>query len=348
VSEYFKTTQQSKAGDGKLIMKTIIMLLLFFVPLGVIIFAPIENVFLLFVLYILNGLGMVGIGMGVMHDAIHGSFTKNTKVNKLMTYVSVVIGANDEVWRLQHNVLHHSFTNIEGHDDDIHASFLLRFSPHARKYKIHKYQHYYAWILYGLTSLMWVTVNDVEKFARYYKMGLVPDRKTYINGMIKIIALKFVYYSYTLILPMIFTPFSPLTIVLAFLAMHFVTGFIIAVVFQAAHVTPSADFPMPDESGKMESVRLEHQLRTTCNFAPKSKWLFWLVGGLTNQIEHHLFPTISHVHYRELAPIVKKTAEEYGLPYHNSGSFFAAIAAHFRMLRDLGRMELQPIPVRNN
>lgn len=289
---------------------------------------------------------MVGIGMGVMHDAIHGSFTKNTKVNKLMTYVSVVIGANDEVWRLQHNVLHHSFTNIEGHDDDIHASFLLRFSPHARKYKIHKYQHYYAWILYGLTSLMWVTVNDVEKFARYYKMGLVPDRKTYINGMIKIIALKFVYYSYTLILPMIFTPFSSLTIVMAFLAMHFVTGFIIAVVFQAAHVTLSADFPMPDEAGKMESVRLVHQLRTTCNFAPKSKWLFWLVGGLTNQIEHHLFPTISHVHYRELAPIVKKTAEEFGLPYHNSGSFFAAIAAHFKMLRDLGRMELQPVPVK--
>ena len=263
-----------------------------------------------------------------------------------MTYVSVLIGANDEVWRLQHNVLHHSFTNIEGHDDDIHASFLLRFSPHARKYKIHKYQHYYAWFLYGLTSLMWVTVNDVEKFTRYYKMGLIPDRKTFINGMIKIIPLKTIYFSYTLVLPIIFTAYSPWMIILAFLAMHFVTGFIIAVVFQAAHVTPNADFPMPNEQGKMESVRLEHQLLTTCNFAQKSKWLSWLVGGLTNQIEHHLFPTISHVHYKDLAPIVKKTAEEFGLPYHNSGSFFAAIGSHFKMLRDLGRMELKPIPVR--
>jgi linoleoyl-CoA desaturase len=96
----------------------------------------------------------------------------------------------------------------------------------------------------------------------------------------------------------------------------------------------------------MEDERLAHQLATTCNFSPNSKVLFWLFGGLTNQIEHHLFPHISHVHYKKIAPIVERTSREFGLPYHKSGSFLSAIVKHFKMLYLLGRMELQPVPVK--
>ncbi|RPD96211.1 acyl-CoA desaturase [Aureibaculum marinum] len=321
------------------------MLLLFFTPLGIIIFSPITSIPLFFALYILSGLGMAGIGMGIMHDAIHGSYSKNKTINKLMGYTINLIGANDKVWRLQHNVLHHSFTNIDEHDDDINAPFFLRFSPHAKKNKLHKYQHYYAWFFYGLSTISWVTSKDFVRYTRYYKMGLVKNRKTYRKGILKIIGWKALYYSFALVLPILLTPFSPWLVVVAFLAMHFVTGLSISLVFQTAHVTPDASFPLPDKDGNLDSARLVHQLQTTSNFASKSPVLSWMVGGLTNQIEHHLFPNISHVHYRKIAPIVKQTAEEFGLPYYTNGSFITAIFKHFKMLRDLGRMELEPIPI---
>ena len=87
----------------------------------------------------------------------------------------------------------------------------------------------------------------------------------------------------------------------------------------------------------MEDDPLSHQLKTTCNFGTKSKLLTWYSGGLNHQIEHHLFPQICHVHYPALAPIVKETAEEFGLPYRADTSFLGAIGLHLGQLRELGR-----------
>lgn len=324
------------------------MLLLFFAPMVGIICFSITSIPLVFALYILSGFGMAGIGMGVMHDAIHGSYSRHKTINKIMGYTINLIGANDKVWRLQHNVLHHSYTNIDEHDDDINAPFFLRFSPHAQKNKLHKFQHYYAWFFYGLTTLSWVTTKDFVRYTRYYKIGLVKTRTDYLKGIVKISFWKVLYYSYALVLPLLFSPVAAGVIILAYLAMHFVTGLSISLVFQTAHVTPNASFPLPDPEGKLESDRLAHQLETTCNFAPKSPLLSWMIGGLTNQIEHHLFPNISHIHYRNIAPIVQQTATEFGLPYYSNGSFISAVFKHFKMLRDLGRMELQPIPATQN
>ncbi|WP_289999964.1 fatty acid desaturase family protein [Algoriphagus sediminis] len=319
------------------------MLLLFFIPLITIIVIPVKSVALLFGLYITSGFGMAGIGMGVMHDAIHGSYSKSRRINKLVGYTLNLIGANDKVWRLQHNVLHHSYTNVDEHDDDINAPFFLRFSPHAPKNKLHRYQHFYAWFFYGLSTVSWVTSKDFIRYTRYYKKGLVKDQASYRKGIVKIVLWKLIYFSYVLVLPILFSPISAWIIVLAFLAMHFITGLTISLVFQSAHVTSNASFPLPDKEGNLESERLAHQLETTCNFAQMNPFLSWMVGGLTNQIEHHLFPNISHVHYRKIAPIVKKTAQEYGLPYHTNGSFISAVFSHFKMLRDLGRVEVQPV-----
>ena len=61
--------------------------------------------------------------------------------------------------------------------------------------------------------------------------------------------------------------------------------------------------------------------------------------SLLHQIEHHLFPNVCHIHFRALAPIVKRTAEEFGLPYRSSTTFAGALALHARMLWKLGRQE---------
>jgi linoleoyl-CoA desaturase len=326
-----------------MVVKSVIMLLVFFIPMSLIIFSPISHPFWIFTLYILSGLGMAGIGMGIMHDAIHGSFSRFKWLNWLMSNTINLIGSDREMWRLQHNVLHHTFTNIEDHDDDINAPFFLRFSPNAPKNKLHRYQHWYAWIFYGMMTMSWVSYKDYKNLVRFRKLGLVEKGKSYYRNLFNITACKVIFLSAVLVVPLIFSSASGLTIVLAFLTMQFVTGISISLVFQAAHVMPGNEFPVPNQDGEVDNDRMAHQLVTTSNFAQKSRFLFWSLGGLTNQIEHHLFPHISHIHYKKIAPIVKQTAIEYGLPYNTTGSFFATIKSHFKMLKVLGSIEVSPL-----
>jgi len=123
---------------------------------------------------------------------------------------------------------------------------------------------------------------------------------------------------------------------LGFMLMHFICGLILALVFQPAHVVGEVDFYETDGEGSVENNWAIHQLLTTSNCANGSIAFSWFVGGLNFQIEHHLFANICHIHYRKIAPIVKQTALEYGLPYHEHRTFLGALKSHFMLLNDLG------------
>ena len=75
------------------------------------------------------GFGMAGIGLAIMHDANHGAYSKNDTVNKFFGGLIKFLGGSETNWKIQHNVLHHTYTNIEGLDEDIEAPVVaLRFS----------------------------------------------------------------------------------------------------------------------------------------------------------------------------------------------------------------------------
>jgi linoleoyl-CoA desaturase len=167
-------------------------------------------------------------------------------------------------------------------------------------------------------------------------MGFFSKKNEYAKTLVTMTAWKLLYYSYALVLPMIMVPQAWWIILLAFLSMHFVTGLLVSTVFQIAHIMPATEFPLPNEENAMKEDWYTHQLVTTTNFAPKNKLLFWLVGGLNFQVEHHVLPDVCHIHYREMATIVSETAKEYGIPYHVKKSMGHAILAHVKMLRDLG------------
>jgi linoleoyl-CoA desaturase len=155
--------------------------------------------------------------------------------------------------------------------------------------------------------------------------------------MLRIALSKLFYFTYALIIPLIVIPVSPLLIVGSFLLMHFMTGILISMVFQVAHVIPETEYPLPQENNNIETDWHIHQLQTTANFLPNNPLLTWLIGGLNYQVEHHLFPNICHVHYRKISKIVKQTAEEYQLPYLVHRTFFSATQAHVKMLAQLGK-----------
>lgn len=337
VNLYFKQNNLSRKANTNMVIKTIVMLSLFFGPLIMLSTGLVTSTWFLFTLYIICGFGMSGIGMGVMHDAIHGAYSKNKKINKLLGYTFNLIGANDKVWKIQHNVLHHTYTNIDHADDDINTPFFLRFSPNREHHWSQRFQHIYIWFFYGISTLIWITAKDFVRFTRYRNMGLLHKKNEYRNGLLSMIAWKLFYYSYALILPIIMVPLAWWIVLLGFLSMHLVTGLMVSTVFQIAHIMPENDFPLPNEDGIMKNEWYRHQFETTSNFSPKSKLLFWLIGGLNYQVEHHVLPDVCHVHYKKLAKIVAETAQEFNMPYYVKKSMYHALVDHTKMLKLLGR-----------
>jgi len=312
------------------------MISLFSIPLLTISTGILTSTWQIFLLYILSGLGMAGIGMGVMHDAIHGSYSSNRTLNRAMSQTMNMVGANASVWRIQHNVLHHTYTNIEGADDDLNTPLFLRFTPKRLWAAIHKYQYLYTWVFYGLSTISWISTKDFIRLNRYSQLGFIKKGREYNTHLAGLIIWKLAYYTYGLILPLMFSGFNWGIVLLAFLCMHIITGLSISLVFQTAHIMPSNDFPTPCNEGGINCNWTVHQLNTTSNYAPGNGLFSWMIGGLNYQIEHHLFPNICHVHYPEISGIVEQTANEFGISYNTLPTFGAALKEHAKMLRQLG------------
>ncbi len=320
-----------------MIAKSVLMLTLFIGPFILLNSGVVASTWLLFLLYIISGLGMAGIGMGIMHDAIHGSYSSNKTVNQYMGYTMNLVGASATVWKIQHNVLHHTYTNISGADDDINAPFFLRFSPNAKRNSLHRFQFLYAWFFYCLSTISWITTKDFVRITRYRKMGFLNKKNEFRKEVAILIIWKLFYYSFALVLPLFIVPITSWIIVIAFITMHLVTGFLISTVFQIAHIMPDVAFPRPDENGLIAGDWSLHQMATTTNFAPGNRLFSWLIGGLNYQVEHHLLPNVCHVHYKDLSVIVADTAKEFGMPYYSQKTLGSAIWNHIKMLHQLGR-----------
>ena len=340
VDTYFKENGLSRQGDWRMYAKTVLMLGLFFTPWAFIAFGGTGAGWQFWVAEIVMGFGLAGIGLNVMHDANHGSFSKHKWVNQTVSYVLDLVGGSSALWRIQHNVLHHSFTNIEGLDEDIDTPGILRFTPNRPLKKIHKLQFIYAWGFYSIMTLFWMTAKDWLALARYRKKGLVKSSGSSVGQLTRdLIISKVLYFGYIMVLPALFSGLPFWKIILGWMVMHAVTGLILASIFQPAHVLEDLQFAQGEKGASMEDDNLSHQLKSTANFGTRSRLFTWMCGGLNHQIEHHLFPQVCHIHFSDLAPIVRKTAEEFGLPYRSSTTFAGALALHTKMLWKLGREE---------
>ena len=338
VNEYFKSKGIARQGNTTMYVKTVVMFLLYFVPYALIISNTVQSTAGLLGLVVVMGLGLAGIGLSVMHDANHGAYSSKKWVNDVVGYSLNLLGAVSYNWKLQHNVLHHSYTNVHDVDEDISPRGALRLSPHSEWKRGHRYQFIYAWFLYGLMTIVWIMYKDFSRLYRYQKTGFLAAQKgNATREWFILILTKLIFVGYAFVVPLVLTSIAGWQIVLGILMMHYIAGFILAIIFQPAHVIEGTEYPLPDESHTLENNWAIHQLLTTTNFGNRSKWFSWYVGGLNFQIEHHLFPNICHVHYSEIAPIVKSTAEEFGLPYKSSRTFISAIAGHARLLKELGR-----------
>ena len=336
VNQYFKDNNISKHADVNMVIKTVVMVSLYFVPMILLLTNTVSGILPVLLMWVIMGFGMSGIGTSIMHDANHGAYSQNPRVNQLLGFIVNFVGGYHVTWKIQHNVLHHSFTNVHGHDDDI-DTFAIRLSPDQDRKKFHRFQAFYAVFFYSLMTLYWMTAKDFINLISYNKEGLVEGQGlTLRKALIQVAFHKVWYYALTLVLPLMLINVPWYITVLGFVIMHVICGLFLALVFQTAHVVENTSFFAPDEDGSLENSWAIHQVLTTANFGRKSLFFSWFIGGLNYQIEHHLFPNICHVHYKKLSPIVEQTAKEFNLPYHQYETFVEALSSHFKMLYQLG------------
>lgn len=331
---YFRESGLKKTGNWKLYSKTLILvpaaiaiyisLLVFTMPVG-----------LALTLCALLGLTLSSIGFNVMHDACHGSYSSRRWVNELLGLSLNALGGNAFFWKQKHNILHHTYTNIEGADDDIAQSKLLRQSPTQEWMPIHRYQHIYLTLAYSLTLFMWVGVRDFDKYfkRRIHNTPLQPmDRREHITFWTS----KVLYLVFYVILPILVV--GPLAWLIGYGVMGLVTGIVLSYVFQLAHAVEGPEFDSVGIDDKMiETEWAVHQIRTTANFAPHNKIVSWFVGGLNFQVEHHLFPRVSHIHYPQLSKIVQEQCRQFDLPYHCFPTVSMAVVSHLRTMKKMGQ-----------
>ncbi|WP_338870713.1 acyl-CoA desaturase [Spirosoma sp. SC4-14] len=336
VDAYFNENSLSPHANGAMWGKAIFFLGGYALLYGLIL-SNLFGIWVMLGMAMLLGVFAACIGFNVSHDALHGAFSARPWVNRLLGSSFYLLGANPYIWKITHNVVHHTYTNIPGHDEDIEfAPGLVRLDPQDTLHPWHRYQQWYTIPLYALASLSWVFRKDYVKFFKK-QIGQRDNSSHPQREYINLFGSKVLYYCFFLLLPMIVLDVAWWQVVVGFVMMHLAEGLVLGLVFQLAHVVEGTLFPMPDEQGDIQSAWAIHQLYTTANFAPRSRLAAFVCGGLNRQIEHHLFPKVCHIHYPAITSIVQRTATEFGLPYMENKSFGSALRSHFRLLRQLGR-----------
>ena len=334
ISDYFEEVGKSTYGNYRIFIKAVILMVAFvLVYTHLVFFTP--NVFFSILECVLLGGIVAAIGFNVMHDGAHGSFSKYKSVYVFAAFSLNILGGNSFMWNMKHNIIHHAFTNVDGVDDDIDIQPWMRMSETQKKYRLHKYQHIYFWFLYSLLYIFWIFVLDYQKYFKH-RIGNMDLKKMTTGDHLVFWGFK-VFHAFLFIgLPIYMLGFT--SWVIGFLIFTAFAGLVLSLVFQLAHTVEHTHFPMPDEvTGKMENEWAIHQIKTTANFATNNKVISWLVGGLNFQIEHHLFPKISHVHYPAISKIIRQACREYGIEYIDYPKMRNAVASHVAFLKQMGR-----------
>jgi linoleoyl-CoA desaturase len=341
VQAYFERTGLSQRDSPRMYLKTAVLLFWFGGSYATLVFAPV-SFWQGALLSVSLALSMAGVGFGIQHDANHGAYSDRAGVNRVMGLTLDLLGASSYVWRIKHNLSHHTYTNLEGADDDINFVPFARLSPAQPRYRLHRLQHFYLWALYWFLFPKWNFVDDFKTLtqARIAEQRFPRPRGT---SLVELVAGKALFVGWAFLVPLLFHAWW--VVLIFYAATSVILGTTLAVVFMLAHCMEEADFPERSTgTGRLSRSWAVHQVQTTVDFAPSHRLLTWYVGGLNFQIEHHLFPRMCHIHYPSIAGIVQAACVEFGVRYASHATFRGALGSHWRWLRRMGRGPMVTVP----
>jgi linoleoyl-CoA desaturase len=329
VDDYFEKNHLSRHGNIALYLKTAFFVLCQ-VGLYIAIMSDYFSAPTFLLLYMLFGI-FGGLANFIAHDALHGAYSSAPLVNKIVGHIYDMNGTNSYIWKITHNLLHHTYTNIPGYDADIEKAPMLRLNPTDKLLPYHWYQNIYAFVLYCLTVTNWIYYADYNFFWKEWKKGKLKKW-----DICSFLAFKMANLILFIVLPLIFLHYSVWVILLGAFLAQMAPSIMASVIFQLAHVVQNVIFVSSDK-GIVHHDWASHEMMTTSNFSTGNGIISHLVAGLNFQVEHHLFPAICHVHYPAIQSLVKKTAEEFRLPYNENATFLVALHSHYITLKKLGR-----------
>ncbi|RYG28042.1 MAG: acyl-CoA desaturase, partial [Chitinophagaceae bacterium] len=259
VDNYFVENKIQKTGNINLFLKAGIL-----IPGAIAIYVVLLTVtmpaFLAISLCCLLGLVLASIGFNVMHDANHGSFSSKKWVNEAMGLSLNALGGNAFIWKFKHNIVHHTYTNVDGIDDDIAKSPLMRQCSTQKWVPAHRFQHIYVVLVYAISSFAWVFLMDLNKYLSQ-KVYTTPLQKMSRQEHIVFWVSKLMYVLFYIVIPVMTVGWKAWGIGFAF--MHVFLGFTLAIVFQLAHVVEHTEFEAVGGDDKIiENEWAIHQVKT--------------------------------------------------------------------------------------
>ncbi len=283
-------------------------------------------------------MGLIAVATGIMHDANHGAFSRHRWLNRLVSYVADILGTSSWLWRFKHNVLHHAATNIEGVDTDLAQAPFARLSPGQPWHSWHRYQHVYLWPLYGFMGLKNLIIGDLGNLAMSRIGPQALRTRPSRNDVLRIVAGKLAHLGLFVVVPVLYNPWW--AVLVFYLCISWVVGFVLAVTFQLAHCVEGMLFT--DESSPHRGKDfVAHQLATTTNVAsplPVIGHVFrWLVGGLDHQIEHHLGTRLPHTALAAVGGRFRLLCIDLGVDYHEHAGLWTGLRSHGRWLKRMGQ-----------
>ena len=337
VDEYFISKNISTYANGAMWFRIVFMLLLFLVPYTLL-FLLSWTPFQMWLICVVMGSGVAGIGLCISHQAAHNAISPNKSVNRALSLTFNLVGTSDYIWKIKHNVFHHAYTNVYELDEGLKEGEILRLSDDAPYYKVHRFQHLYGFILYAVFTVIWTFVLDIEKLMRFSGNG---SRNPYAKHPRKELALfwltKLWFIFISIIMPFWLLRITFIQFLTGFMTIQVIASLLVVIVFQVEHLTEETEHVSPDNNGKVNCTWAMTQLKGTSNFKARTRLFEWYVGGTNYQVEHHLFPNICAIHYPALSKIVEQTAKEYGLKYHCQPSIGFAIISHYHFLKQMGK-----------
>lgn len=337
VDEYFIKTKQSRNANRKLYFKFFIQSCLLIASVMTIYSCSTFGI--LSLAYTLVGLTLLVLGINIGHDAAHHCITGNRKMDDfLFQFTYALQGSGGYIYQMRHNHAHHIYPNVFDHDTDLNMTPLVILNPKNRFRALHKYQHIYASFLYMFVSIFYLFVEDIKHYVHFEK-GHLSSKSIPTFEWIKLIFIKVIYIVNFLILPVIFTQFSAVQIIGAFLIMHAITSLFLTFTFFVSHHVEEVNYVRVDEKSQtISSSWVEHQIRTTMDFHPKSEIAHFLFGGFNTHVAHHIFPNICHIHYPALNKIIIATLNKNGVGHwYKSFTFFQGIKSHLAHLKKTSR-----------
>jgi len=271
------------------------------------------------------GILWVSIGFNVMHDASHYGVSVNSNINNILTKLWNGFGMwNSTIWFYHHVYHHHSYTGESKKDPD-----LYHYKPFFRKRNDQDNSKFITHFCKNQGDVRYVLPTVTIFPGMYYSQAMMYLLSSFKKRLLSFGLPKTSFYDNMDIILIMCNLYCLYNGLFLSTIVYMIT------VNTVYHINIAADhdtYETAIENHYDGNDWLRLQIQNSGNFLNDSFVWTHIFGAINYQIEHHLFPNMSSVHYPKVKPIVMKYCKENNIPYVHHPTLLGAYKSYMRML----------------